>query len=133
MIKGLTSSSRYMTVSGGYTTNVPIPYRTISVNPSLGALRYTSNGNIEVFDGSVWRTMESSYASVNLSPEAERVIDWAKEKMKEEKDLMELAVENPAVADLLNQINEKKNQIKMVQTLLKKDHSSDAGMEMQAS
>lgn len=129
MIKGLTSGSRYMSVNGGYTTNVPIPYSTNHGNPSLGQLKYTSSGDIEVFDGSMWRTMQSSYASVNLTPDAEKLLDWAKKKMQEEQELTELAVENPAIADLVNQITEKKNQIKMVQTLIKKN---DESVEMQA-
>jgi hypothetical protein len=73
--------------------------------------------------------MQSSYASVNLTPDAEKLLDWAKKKMQEEQELTELAVENPAIADLVNQITEKKNQIKMVQTLIKKN---DESVEMQA-
>jgi hypothetical protein len=48
--------------------------------------------------------------------------------MLEEREREQLAETNPAIKDLVNQIKEKEEQIKMVQTLLKS--SGDEGMEL---
>ena len=94
MIKGINSSGRYITVSGGTASN---PY----ISPgSVGAgmMRYNPNMNcIEVNDGSMWKQLESSYAMVELNPETERILDWAKKKMYEEQQLDELCKKYPGL------------------------------------
>lgn len=77
MIKGINSSSRYLTVTGGTPSN---PY----ISPgSVGAgmMRYNPNMNcIEVNDGNSWKTLEMSYASVELNADAESLLQWAREQ-----------------------------------------------------
>lgn len=71
-----------------------------SNRPSAGMMRYL-NGNIEVYDGSSWLTLQSSYPQVELSGDVQEVIAWARVKMAEEKQIKELAARHSTVADAL--------------------------------
>jgi len=77
MIKGINSSSKYVTVTGGTPSN---PY----ISPgSVGAgmMRYNPNMNcIEINDGNSWKTLEMSYATVELTSDAESLLQWAREQ-----------------------------------------------------
>ena len=123
-------SGKYMYVSGG-NPNSPNIYSTnygssTSNNASsfAGQVRYNvSNQYLEVFDGNIWHLWQSTYANVGLSPDAEQILDWAEKKMKEERELERVAKENIAIQELYNEIKEKQNQIKMIQTLIKNDET----------
>jgi hypothetical protein len=67
---------------------------------SAGLVRY-QNGNFEVFDGSSWLPLQSSYPQIELDGVTVEVIQWAKQKMVEEKRMLELAKTHPTVADAL--------------------------------
>lgn len=94
MIKGITSNSKYITVTGGYASN---PY----ISPgsqSAGMMRWNVNTTeIEVYDGVSWKTMPTSYASVELNGEAEALLDWARQKRQEEWELDELCKKFPGL------------------------------------
>ena len=120
MIKGIVSNGKYTVVSSG-TTNVPyISYN--SNNPIQGMIRISGN-DMQVFDGASWIVMNSSYATVGLTGEAESLLDWARKKRDEEMERDFLAVTNPTIKDLLEQIKEKEDQIQMVMNLIKKEVS----------
>jgi hypothetical protein len=93
MIKGITPS-QYITVSGGSPSN---PY----ISPGAvgsGMMRYNGNMNcIEVNDGNMWKQLESSYATVELTVEAQAILNWAKKKMQEEQQLDELCEKYPGL------------------------------------
>lgn len=125
MIKGLTGG-KGVVINGG---NTPTTYINMS-NPSAGMMRYNGNSNnIEVYDGSSWMTMQTSYASVELDAETLSLIDWARKKRAEEYELEILAEKNPTIKDLVDKVKLYKNQIKMVQTLL--NSPGDDGEVMQ--
>jgi hypothetical protein len=94
MINGITSNSRYITVSDGSSTN---PY----ISPGAvgaGMMRWNSNMNcMEVNDGNSWKTLGMSYASVGLTGETESLLDWAREKRMEEQRLQEMMEKYPAL------------------------------------
>jgi len=120
MIKNINSHSKYLTVIGG------APHTYINnyggALQGVGNIRYNTNTqNIEVYDGSTWVTMNMGYADINLTPVAINALEWAEKKRNEELEREQLAQTNPAVKDLLAQIKEKEDQIKMVQTLIKKE------------
>ena len=91
-------------------------------NPIQGMLRI-SGSDLQVFDGTSWIVMNSSYATVGLTNDAESLLDWARKKRDEEMDRDLLAVANPTIKDLLEQIKEKEDQIQMVMNLIKKEVS----------
>ena len=118
MIKGITTSSKYSVVSGG-TGFVPYVNQNLN-NPMQGMMRI-SGSDLQVFDGSSWIVMNTSYATVGLTPDAESLLDWVRFKRDEEQMLNKLAENNPAIKDLLEQIKEKEDQIQMVMNLIKKE------------
>jgi hypothetical protein len=84
----------------------------------VGNMRYnTTNQNIEVYDGNNWVQMQSGYATVAMTPEAESLLDWAREKRNEELALKAEAEKNPAIKDLLEQRRDIDSKIQMVKTL----------------
>ena len=120
MIKSIHSSSPFLTVSGGNPGSTYIG--NYSNSPGVGNMRYNpSNQNIEVYDGSTWIILSAHHATINLSDEAVSLLEWARKKRNEELEREQLAETSPAIKDLVNQIKDKEEQIKIVQTLLKEE------------
>ena len=120
MIKSIYSNTPFITVSGGNPGSTYIG--NYSNSPGVGNMRYNpSNQNIEVYDGSTWIILSAQHANVNLSDEAVSLLEWARKKRNEELELERLAQTNPVIKDLVNQIKDKEEQIKIVQTLIKEE------------
>ena len=118
MLNGINTSGRYLQVTGGSaTTYVNKNYSSNSF--MTGDMRYDLDSQcMKVFDGSSWQSIIGNVATVELTYEAESLLNWAREKREEERLLAKQAQENPAIKDLVEQIKLKQDQIKMVQTLL---------------
>jgi len=118
MIKGITQGGRYITVTGGnpgsnYVNN-------FSGAQGIGNMRFnTTNQNIEIYDGTMWQTLQSSYASVQLDDEATRILDWAKSAMTEEIKIKELAKNHPAIAAAHENVKRAREQLEITITLSK--------------
>ena len=102
-------SGKYVHVTGGYPTAPSMNYNTqnrqTSIQSAAGDVRYNSTvQGLEIFDGYTWMSWNPSYASVGLSPEAEELLDWAKEKRK--KELEESSEFKNYIGDLLVSIME---------------------------
>jgi len=121
MLNGINTSGRYLQVTGGSaTTYVNKNYGSNSF--MTGDMRYDLDSQcIKVFDGSSWVSIVGSMATVELTYEAQSLLDWARKKKDEDMLLEKQAQENPAIKDLIEQIKQKQDQIKMVQTLIKKE------------
>ena len=119
MIKSL-SGGPGVTVNNGGT-----PYAYVYVNmsvPSAGMMRFNgSTSNIEVYDGSVWLTMPTNNTTVELDSDTLSLLEWARKKKIEEMERDMLAVTNPAIKDLIRQIEEKEKQILVIQTLIREE------------
>ena len=121
MIKSIHSSSPFITVSGGNPGSTYIGNYSNNA-PGVGNMRYNPNNqNIEVYDGSTWIILSAHHTNINLSDEAVSLLQWARKKRDEELDIERLAQTNPVIKDLVNQIKDKEEQIKVVQTLLKEE------------
>lgn len=118
MIKSIYPGSVDITVNGGTSA---IPY----INPTYsgaGMVKFDpASQNFQVNDGVNWVNVPNENVTIDLSYESKKALEWARRKYREEQELEMLAKDNPAVADLVNQIKEKQSQLKMVKTLLKKD------------
>jgi hypothetical protein len=93
MIKGLTGITG-ITVSGG---NTALPY--VNQNPSnplQGMLRINMS-ELEVFTGTNWQIVPSSYASVSLDQEVLDIIQWARTQRTLEMNRKTLIENNPAL------------------------------------
>jgi hypothetical protein len=114
---------RYVTTSGG----TSYPYVSSSSNPMQGAVRIQSNSP-QVWDGNGWLNFGGS-VSVNLTPEAEVILDWAKNKMAEEAKEKELRSKYPA-------LDEAYKHAEFIKELVKAGpvtNDEDAGMTVQSS
>jgi hypothetical protein len=115
MIKGITQSGRYITVSNG---NASTYVNSYSGQQGVGNMRYnTSNQNMEVFDGNSWVMLNMAHASVGLNGEAESLLDWAREKRNEELAWQSLAEKNQAVKIALENLEQAKQQLNITAKL----------------
>jgi len=120
MIKSIHSSSPFLTVSGGNPGSTYIGSH--SNAPGVGNMRYNPNSqNTEVYDGSTWIILSAHNATINLNDEAVSLLQWVRQKRDEELDMQRLAETNPTIKDLVNQIKDKQEQIRIVQTLIKSE------------
>lgn len=102
MIKGLGQSGRYIHVQSG---NANLPYvNPSSSNPFTGMMRMNGT-NVEIFDGTTWIIVNSSYATVGLTDEAELLLDWARKKRDEELRIQALAEKHPGIKDLQEKLD----------------------------
>jgi hypothetical protein len=67
---------------------------------SAGMVRYVG-GNFEVYDGSSWLSLQSSYPTIELDGETQEIIRWAQNRMVEDERIQALAAKHPTVADAL--------------------------------
>jgi len=119
MIKSIHSSSPFLTISGG---NPGSTYIGNFNGTGVGNMRYNPNSqNIEVYDGTTWIILSAHHATINLNDEAVSLLEWARKKRNEEFEIKQLAETNPAIKDLVTQIKEKEEQIRVVQTLIKEE------------
>ena len=118
MIKTVNGTGRYVMVQGGFPATTYI--NTSPGYMNVGDVRYnTQIQRLEVYDGNMWVELNTSHASVGLTPEAEMAIDWAMKKRNEELALEKLAESNSTIADLVEQKKAIDHKIKMVQTLVR--------------
>ena len=100
MIKGLMGNSGVM-VNGG---NTSVPYvNQNSNNPIQGMIRIWGN-DMQVYDGSSWLNMSTSYATVGLDVETQEILQWAKAQRQIALNKMERAQKNPALMKALEAI-----------------------------
>jgi hypothetical protein len=55
--------------------------------------------DMQVFDGTSWLNMNSSYATASLGPELQVLLNWARRKMIQEQDLQSLMEKHPGLKD----------------------------------
>jgi hypothetical protein len=119
MIKGISPQGKYMYVHGG---NASTYVNGHAGAQGVGNVRYnTSSQCFEVYDGNNWQLISMDYATVGLNVEAETLLDWAKSKMQEEREMKRLAEDHPAVAVALENLNKSQEQLKAT-IILSKDY-----------
>jgi 23S rRNA maturation-related 3'-5' exoribonuclease YhaM len=84
---------------------------------SAGMVRYIS-GNFEVYDGSSWLPLQSSYPTIELDGVTQEAIQWTRRRMEEEKRILELAKNHPTVADALAAVKKAQEQLDIVVTMV---------------
>jgi hypothetical protein len=131
MIKGINSSGRYITVSGGAASD---PY----ISPGAagaGMVRWNPNMNcMEVNDGMSWKSFSTSYATVELTPEAESLFEWARKERSKQQAREQAVANNPALKKAYEAIKRAEENFDLLESIAK-EHNDSAGemMEVQAS
>jgi hypothetical protein len=93
MIKGLTGSAG-LTVNGGMNS---LPHIAPNINNPIQGMIRINNTDLEVFNGTGWQSLPSSYATVSLDPETQDLLLWARTQRTLERDRAVLIGNNPAL------------------------------------
>lgn len=124
MIKGINSSCRYLTVTGGAPGSTYINNYGSS-QQGVGNMRYnTSSQQMEVYDGSTWQSLAMNYATVDLSFDAQQAIEWANaERMKQIKR-ESLIQSNPALRKAYEAIERAEANFDILAKFVENDNST---------
>lgn len=93
MIKGLTGTCG-VTVSGG---NTALPYIGPNTNNPMTGMIRINNTDMEVFNGTSWQQVSTSYATVSLNQDTQDIIQWARTQRTLEMNRATLIANNPAL------------------------------------
>jgi len=118
MIKGIQGSA-HVVVNGG---NTSVPYVSANINNPVQGMIRINGSDMQVFDGSSWLSMSTSYATVALSPTTEEAINWAKCKMLEEKNLHERMERHPGLRQAYEQF-------RIMDALTMEEEKHDTGVQ----
>ena len=113
MIKGLQGITG-VSVGGG---NTVLPYVGPNANnPMTGMIRIHGT-EMEVFNGSSWQMLSTSYATVGLDQDVLDIVQWARKKRDEENEWYKLASSNEAVRIALEQLEQAKTRLELTAIL----------------
>jgi hypothetical protein len=113
MIKGLTGVTG-ITVSGG---NTALPYIAPNTNNPMTGMIRIHNTELEVFNGSSWQMIPSSYATVSMDQDVLDIVQWARKRRDEESKWYTLASSNEAVRIALEQLEQAKTRLELTAIL----------------
>lgn len=96
MIKGINTSGRYINVQSGQPMSTYI--NSFGGAQGVGNVRYnTSSQSMEVFDGNNWQQIGMGYASIELTPDTESLLEWARLERTKQRIREEQVEKNPAL------------------------------------
>ena len=114
MIKGLLGTQG-IKVSGGDTS---VPYiNQNTINPMTGMVRVWGS-DMQVFDGTSWLNMNSSYATVSLDQEIQDLILWAKAQRQMALNRMTIAQNNPSLMKALEKLKKAEDNFDILQRIV---------------
>ena len=120
MIKGLQGQTG-ITVAGG---NTSLPYVNPNPNnPMTGMLRINMT-ELEVFTGTNWQTVSSSYATVSLDQETQDLLQWARTQRTMAMNRLTLAENNPALMKILERIKKAEDDFELLAKFVEHDYQN---------
>jgi hypothetical protein len=102
MLKGVNAGSPWLEVMGGSVSSMPYVSNGTS-NPIEGMVRI-SGSELQVYANGMWMNISSGYATVGMTPQADSILRWAADKMREEQERERKAKDNPALQNALEAI-----------------------------
>jgi hypothetical protein len=115
MIKGL-QGSMGVVVDGG---NTSLQYVSPDNNNPLQGMVRVWGTDLQVFSNGVWQNIVSSYATVRLDATTYELIEWARKKREEERQIEALAADHPAVKIAKENLNKIKENLANAEKQLK--------------
>lgn len=94
MIRNLTVGPG-LTINGSYNN---MPFMSPGAQHAGQMHINTNTGDLEVFDGTCWRTCTIS-PTVALEPKVQKILEWAENKMLEDQRLKDLMSRHPGLRD----------------------------------
>jgi hypothetical protein len=109
MIKGLMGISG-ITIAGG---NTAVPYiPQISENPIQGMIRIWGS-DMQVFTGSGWQTLSTSYATASLDQDILDILAWARKERDKQLEYDRMAKDHPAVKIAYDNFQKSRQQLEV--------------------
>jgi hypothetical protein len=123
MIKGL-MGNQGVVVSAG---NTSVPYvNQNSSNPMQGMIRIWGT-DMQVFDGSAWVTMSTSYATVSLDAESQDLLQWARTQRTLQLNRDILIKNNPALQKAYESIKRAEANFDILAKFVENDNADAEG------
>jgi hypothetical protein len=120
MIKGLMGTTG-VTVAGG---NTSLPYvGPNSSNPMTGMIRI-NNTEMEVFNGTNWQMISTSYATVSLDQDVLDIVQWARKERDKQARRQALIKDNPALTKAFEAIARAEANFDILAKFVEHDHDS---------
>ena len=120
MITGLMGTCG-VTVSAG---NTSLPYVSPNPNNPIQGMLRINNTNIEVFNGSAWQILNSSYATVSIDQEVLDVIQWARTQRTIAMNRLTLAQNNPALMKALEAVKRAEDNFEILSKFVEYDNAN---------
>ena len=121
MIKGL-MGNQGVVVSGG---NTSVPYvNQNSSNPMQGMIRVCGT-DMQVFDGTSWIQMATSYATVGLDQETQDLLQWARTQRTMAMNRLTLAQKNPALLKALEAVKRAEDNFELLSKFVEYDKEQE--------
>lgn len=124
MIKGL-MGNQGVVVSGG---NTVLPY--VGQNPSnpmTGMVRVNGT-EMEVFTGTNWQILSTSYATVSLDQETQDLLMWAKAQRTMAMNRLTLAQNNPALLKALEAVKRAEDNFEILAKFVEHDEHTQSAI-----
>jgi hypothetical protein len=116
MLSGI-NHGKFLQVTGSGTSYIQKNYNGNQF--MTGDMRYDLDAQtIKVFDGQNWQSLYGGTATVNLTDEAQQLLEWARAKQDEEQRIIKLAASNPALKDAIDALQRAEEQVKIVAALV---------------
>jgi hypothetical protein len=113
MINSVTSSSPHVYATGGGA----LPDVHYNPNSPVHGMIRPNGTEWEVFDGTSWQKIYTGSADIGLNNDADKAINWAIKKMREEEEWYKLATTNEAVRIALEQLEQARSRVELTAIL----------------
>ena len=107
-----------VTVGAG---NTALPYVGSNVNNPMTGMIRINNTELEVFNGTSWQQISSSYATVSLDQEILDVIQWARAQRTMAMNRLTLAQNNPALMKALEKLKKAEDDFELLAKFVEHD------------
>ena len=118
MIKGL-MGNQGLTVSGG---NTSLPYINQNANNPIQGMLRINGTEMEVFNGTSWQMLSTSYATVSLDQDTQDLLQWARAQRTMALNRMTLAQNNPALMKALEAVKRAEDNFEILSKFVEYDN-----------
>ncbi len=110
-------------VSGG---NTSLPYVGPNANNPMTGMIRINNTELEVFNGTSWQMISSSYATVGLDQDVLDIIQWARKQRDKQQEREQLIKNNPALQKALEAIQRAEANFDVLAKFVEHDREEDS-------
>lgn len=131
MIKGINTGSQYVTVQGGQPGSTYINNYSGAIG--TGNMRYnTSSQNVEVYDGNNWVQLAMNYATVDLSYDAQQLLEWARREQRKQMERESKIRDNPALKKAYEAIQRAEENFELIYKFVEHDDNTRESESVQS-